>query len=88
MSVDLKSETGLRIIGRDLLVFVLAATLGFGIPFTGTLAHAADLFVNASTGADSGNCLGTPCKTITYALGQAGSGDVVNVAAGGPTTPP
>ncbi len=47
-------------------------------------AVAADRFVS-TRGADGANaCLvaATPCRTIGHALGQAGSGDVVNVAKG------
>lgn len=43
--------------------------------------RAADLYVSTS-GTDSGNCTILPCKTITYALSQAGSGDTIHVAAG------
>ena len=45
---------------------------------------ASSYYANTSTGSDSNNCLSasTPCKTIGAALGKAGSGDVVNVAAG------
>jgi hypothetical protein len=36
----------------------------------------------SATGTDSGNCgsSGSPCATINYAVGQAASGDVINVA--------
>lgn len=39
---------------------------------------------NASNAMDSGDCsvVGTPCKTINYAVQQANAGDVVQVAAG------
>jgi len=36
----------------------------------------------APGGADSGDCTGAPCLTITYAIGQASAGDTVSVAAG------
>ena len=38
----------------------------------------------ATTGTDTGNCqnIGTPCLTINYAVGQAGTDDIINVAAG------
>jgi hypothetical protein len=39
-------------------------------------------FYVATTGIDSGNCLTNPCRTITYAMNQAGSGDRVHIAAG------
>lgn len=36
----------------------------------------------SATGTDTGNCgtSGSPCATITYAIGQAASGDVINLA--------
>ena len=38
----------------------------------------------ATTGIDTGNCINpsSPCKTITYAIGQASDGETVHVAAG------
>lgn len=41
-------------------------------------------YVDASGGTDTGDCSssGSPCKTITYAVSQAQSGDIVEVAAG------
>lgn len=36
----------------------------------------------SSTGADSGDCTAAPCRTITYAVSQAGAGDTISVAAG------
>jgi hypothetical protein len=36
----------------------------------------------APGGADSGDCTGSPCLTINYAIGQAIAGDTVSVAAG------
>lgn len=37
----------------------------------------------STTGTNAGTCLTTPCKTITYALGQAAAtGDTISVAAG------
>jgi len=51
------------------------------------LAHASSggtLFVNASTGSDTGTCRlhAHPCQTISYALTQATSGVTIQVAAG------
>ena len=34
------------------------------------------------TGADTGNCTASPCRTITYAVAQANAGDTVSVASG------
>ncbi len=42
------------------------------------------LYVNAATGSDSNDCLtiSTPCKTIGGAIGNAATGDTINIAAG------
>lgn len=42
---------------------------------------AATRFVSPS-GSDSGDCTLTPCRTISYAVGQASAGDTVSVASG------
>ena len=39
-------------------------------------------FYVSTTGVDSGNCLTNPCRTITYAMNQAGSGDRIHIAGG------
>ncbi|MGI9416164.1 MAG: choice-of-anchor B family protein [Hyphomicrobiales bacterium] len=41
-------------------------------------------YVDGKTGTDQGTCAdpGAPCKTISYAHGQAAAGDTINVAAG------
>lgn len=36
----------------------------------------------ATTGTDAGDCLASPCRTISYAVGQAASGDTISIAAG------
>jgi hypothetical protein len=36
----------------------------------------------APTGTDAGGCTSAPCRTITYAISQAGAGDLISVAAG------
>lgn len=36
----------------------------------------------STTGADAGDCTGTPCATVTFALTQALAGDVISLAAG------
>ncbi len=44
-------------------------------------AQSSTLFVNGSTGVDQGNCTtsAAPCLTLPYALGQAVSGDTINI---------
>jgi hypothetical protein len=54
---------------------------------TTTSPPAATRHVNAATGVNTGNCAsaGSPCKTITYAMGQAvagNPGDIISVAPG------
>jgi uncharacterized protein DUF1565 len=56
-----------------------------GVIFTwlsSTDVYASTLYVDAALGNDVGNCQGSPCKTITYAIIQAVSGDVINVSTG------
>ncbi len=48
---------------------------------TSTVQASADLYV-AEGGSDTGDCQSSPCATIAYAIGQADSGDTINVAAG------
>jgi len=36
----------------------------------------------SSTGTDAGHCIASPCRTITYAVGQANPGDTISVASG------
>jgi len=50
------------------------------LAFTSTAAAATRLVGPA--GSDSGNCTAAPCATLGYAYGQAGSGDVITIAAG------
>ena len=40
------------------------------------------LYVNSSSGVDSGDCTGMPCQSVGYALEQATSQDIIHVAAG------
>ena len=63
-----------RILG--LMFVVLAATLS--VP---SLSWGATRSMSLS-GADSGNCLTSPCRSFSYAYRQAAPGDVVEVAAG------
>ncbi|MBN9622245.1 MAG: hypothetical protein J0H06_04710, partial [Actinobacteria bacterium] len=59
------------------LVLTLAALLA--VPaFAGA---AQTLKVNGSTGLDTGNCVGAPCATIAYAIGQASAGDTIQIGA-------
>ncbi|MCB8983273.1 MAG: right-handed parallel beta-helix repeat-containing protein [Ardenticatenaceae bacterium] len=41
-----------------------------------------NLYVGGAGAADAGNCQSTPCATIAYAVSQAESSDIINVAAG------
>ncbi|NWG01122.1 MAG: IPTL-CTERM sorting domain-containing protein [Thermoanaerobaculaceae bacterium] len=74
---------------RQAVTLGLVLSLAVGA-VTAPEAWAANLYV-ATTGSDAGpnNCqtLASPCKTITHALTQAVSGDVINVAAGLYDTP-
>jgi predicted outer membrane repeat protein len=63
-----------------LIAVVALALLAFATPN----AHAANTLVVAPTGTNTGNCRSAqaPCKTITYALGQATAGDTIRVTQG------
>lgn len=37
------------------------------------------LTVNGATGADSGNCIASPCRSLPYALSQAATGDTIDI---------
>ena len=81
-----RTEMGER--GRTTLRAGLAAALigaaAFGVVVANP-ASAVDVeHYVATTGADVGNCQDAlnPCLTINYAVAQAGTGDIVNVAAG------
>lgn len=59
------------------------ATLVTGFVLLATVAFGQDIrYVNGGTGTDSGNCTVNPCATITYAITQANSGDIVQIANG------
>jgi hypothetical protein len=63
-----------------LLALVLALAALLAVPaFAGA---AQTLKVNGSTGLDTGNCVGAPCATIAYAIGQASAGDTIQIGAG------
>jgi len=72
-----------------LLPFFLASLLIAVLLFSfgavgGAQALANTLYVDHASGTDSGNCQtsGSPCKTINYAIGQAGIGDSILIAGG------
>jgi hypothetical protein len=44
-------------------------------------ASASTRFVSP-TGADAGDCIASPCRTIGYAVGQANAGNTISVASG------
>jgi hypothetical protein len=52
------------------------------ILLSASLVSAATTHYVSTTGADIGDCSVPSCKTIQYAIGQAGSGDTINVADG------
>ena len=77
-----------RLIPSLVLLLPLLAGCGDRLP-TGLSPSAATFDqVGASTryvstgGTDTGDCTVSPCRTISYAVGQANSGDVVSVASG------
>lgn len=61
-------------------VLALVILLAFGAASAAS-ASAATRFVSPA-GSDTGNCTGSPCQTIGYAVGQASAGDTIMVAAG------
>src|SRR6185369_2494624 len=60
------------------------AILALALAIVGGNAAAADRFVSNAGNDAANDCLAsaTPCRTITHALTQAASGDVVKVAGG------
>jgi hypothetical protein len=77
--------------GRKALMWlpavVLVAGTGVLLPL-GTAAadaspmHARSTLTVATTGSDSGNCRSRPCKTLGYALTQAGPNNTIIIAPG------
>src|SRR5438132_1439866 len=68
-----------RITRNALTILALAACLGC----LGTLpASAGTVRHVATTGADVGDCVAAPCRTIGHAITQSVSGDTISVAAG------
>jgi predicted outer membrane repeat protein len=78
-------SAGLDTILRLMVVLIIIALLFAGIgEVTFTRAAPGPLYVDGSTGIDSGDCLNSaaPCKTISYALSQAVATDMIYVAQG------
>jgi len=76
---------------RQLFYSLLATAAGAGLALTlawlsaaapAQAQPAATRNVNCSTGSNSGDCTGGPCKTIQYAIDQSSFGDTVIVASG------
>jgi parallel beta-helix repeat protein len=55
---------------------VVVLAMGAGAGAAGTTRYV------SPTGTDTGTCTASPCQTITYAVGQASSGDTISVAPG------
>jgi hypothetical protein len=63
-------------------LFLTAALLAVAVGILPVpVAYAATRYVS-TTGEDTGDCTTSVCLTIVYAIGQASSGDTINVAAG------
>ena len=56
------------------------AFTAFAIAVLTTVPASAATRQVSRSGTDSGNCLSAPCASLSYAYGQASSGDVVHVA--------
>lgn len=76
---NLSAKAGLRLPSRT---FALALASAAFLLFGADRAAAADTLQVAPSGTDAGNCVVAACKTIGYAVGQAGTGDTIEVAAG------
>jgi hypothetical protein len=66
---------------------VLVAGIGAMVPLGGAAAnaspaHGRTTLTVTTTGTDTGNCQWSPCKTLGYALTQAGPGDSIVIAPG------
>jgi hypothetical protein len=66
---------------------VLVAGIGAMLPLGSAAAdasptHAPSTLTVATTGSDSGNCQASPCKTLGYALTQAGPSDTILIDPG------
>jgi parallel beta-helix repeat protein len=62
------------------LTFVCAAVIA--LVMTAAAGAAGTTRYVSPTGTDAGDCTASPCRTITYAVGQANAGDTISVAAG------
>jgi len=62
------------------LTFVCAAVIALVIT-AGAAAAGTTRYVSP-TGTDAGDCTASPCRTISYAVGQANADDTISVAAG------
>ena len=68
---------------RFLLIPVLLAAMLPGLPVSQVaLAQAGPTLLVDPAGTDAGDCTESPCRSITYALTQAQSGDTIVLAAG------
>lgn len=65
---------------RGALCVLIAVWMALGTPFA-EVASAATLQVDIGTGTDNPGCA-TPCQHISYAIGQATPGDIIQVAPG------
>jgi len=65
------------------LLALVFLTMGVGAP-SAACAEGPIVRYVAPTGADNGDCINpnSPCRTIQYAIDQAGSGDEIRIAAG------
>jgi len=69
-------------------LFIMTSMITAGIfvqtSYAKTSAPKAIRYVDAATGTDTGDCMSiaAPCATITYAINQSDSGDMIQVAAG------
>jgi hypothetical protein len=70
-----------------LSAMVLVVGVGVLLPLSASAAdaapmHASGILTVATTGSDGGNCQSTPCKTLGYALTQAGPNDTIIIDPG------
>ena len=70
-----------RVSGRAAAMVAVALVFLVGVPVA---SAASTLYVNSTTGVDSGACGGaaTPCRTIQQGVNNASPGDTIQVAAG------